>query len=102
MAVIDPKHFPIIPPTPGPEIAPARALAMPPIEVRRQGIIPCRRCAFFVEGSGAWVATQKAQGVAIHGACALHRKREDVFSDHGCGDGLLREEAAPLPPEVET
>ena len=56
----------------------------------RYGIIPCRRCAFF----------EKAPEVPA-GACCLHPMPVVKGEESGCGDGLLREEAAPLPPERE-
>ncbi len=65
----------------------------------RYGIIPCRRCAFFV---------RYLTGNDL-GQCQRFAPRQDengvvwpeVNQCHGCGDGLLREEAAPLPPEPE-
>ncbi len=65
----------------------------------RYGIIPCRRCAFYV---------RYLTGNDL-GQCqrfAPHQNEEgvvwpEVHQSHGCGDGLLREEAAPLPPERE-
>ena len=67
---------------------------------KRYGIIPCRRCVFFVPAKG------ERSGV---GKC--HRNSPPLGTEYapfptmsersGCGDGLLREEAAPLPPERE-
>lgn len=62
---------------------------------RRYGIIPCRRCAFFVPGYPL------PNGAVYGGLCARSQKAMDKTVDDGCGDGLLREEAAPLPPERE-
>lgn len=66
-------------------------------EPKRYGIIPCRRCAFFVQ-----FITSETMG-----QCQRFAPRQneagvvwpEVHRDHGCGDGLLREEAAPLPEE---
>ncbi len=67
---------------------------------KRYGIIPCRRCAFFA---------RYVVGDDNLGNCQRFAPRQNeegvvwpvVHEDHGCGDGLLREEAAPLPPERE-
>ncbi len=65
-------------------------------EPRRYGIIPCRRCAFFVHVAGD---TGKCWR---HAPVVLPSGRSELpvgFMHGGCGDGLLREEAAPLPEE---
>lgn len=56
---------------------------------RRYGIIPCSRCVFF----------ERNDEVRSVGACCLHPVTVVKGAESGCGDGLLREEAAPLPEE---
>lgn len=68
-------------------------------ELKRYGIIPCRRCAFYVRyltGNDLgqcqrFAPRQNEEGVVW----------PEVHQSHGCGDGLLREEEAPLPPETK-
>lgn len=69
-----------------------------PAPPTRYGIIPCARCAFFVPMKDT-----------AYGSCRRHVPKPlemgtynaapGVHRNFGCGDGLLREEAAPLPPE---
>ena len=70
---------------------------------RRYGIIPCRRCAF-------WVSSPPDKNP--RGYCQRHAPPPKTggseavewpitYDSEGCGDGLLREEAAPLPPEQQ-
>lgn len=79
---------------------------LPPGEIKfmRQGIIPCGRCAFF--GTSIF---GKSDPISTRGTCraksaTAFKRWAEVSSDpeigDGCGEGLLREEAAPLPPEV--
>lgn len=72
----------------------SRPLPQPPAP-KRYGIIPCRRCAFFVP------VHRLPDGSVYDGKCAHDPKTLDKSIDNGCGDGLLREEAAPLPPEQQ-
>ena len=67
----------------------SRPLPQPPAP-KRYGIIPCRRCAFFDVAPNA-----------VYGKCMRHVDERTKNRLAGCGDGLLREEAAPLPPEQE-
>jgi len=85
-----------------------------PVNVVRQGIIPCGRCAFFVPNPPPQSVPLGVQETRTWGTC---RARQPIFDNrretygwpfvdadpkrrHGCGEGLLREEAAQLPPEV--
>lgn len=75
---------------------------------KRYGIIPCRRCAFWSplrDGAsiGKCLANspdrfQKHQAYDME---ASNGAWPTTWNTYGCGDGLLREEAAPLPPEQE-
>lgn len=75
----------------------------------RQGIIPCARCAFF--DACIFTANQPRGHCRVRPPVArmTHRQADEdgdavwpiVSADDGCGEGLLREEAAPLPPKVQ-
>jgi len=83
---------------------------------KRYGIIPCSRCAFWClppHGDDEEVTVgQCRRHPAVFPATEdfnriYNQEQRDEFtgfwpatcSGEGCGDGLLREEAAPLPPE---
>lgn len=68
-------------------------------ELKRYGIIPCSRCAFFVPSRPG--VADLLDGQWFDGQCALHPVVVTKTINDGCGDGLLREEAAPLPPETK-
>lgn len=80
-----------------------------PVNVVRHGIIPCGRCAFF--DACTFTANQPRGHCRVRPPVArmTHRQADEdgdavwpiVSADDGCGEGLLREEAAPLPPEVQ-
>lgn len=72
-------------------------LTVPP-PPKRYGIIPCRRCAFYRPSNGETYGkchrNSPPFGIEYAHFPTMHEKS-------GCGDGLLREEAAPLPPEQQ-
>ena len=82
---------------------------------QRQGIIPCGRCAFFVPDPPPTCVPMGVQEKRAGGTCRIRHpifdgRREayawplvdaDPKRRHGCGEGLLREHAAPLPPETK-
>ena len=74
------------------------------IKFMRQGMIPCGRCAFFEPSQMAKKDPTWTDGTCRAKSPAKNETWPEVDSDpdrgHGCGEGLLREEAAPLPPEV--
>ena len=79
--------------------------AAPP---HRYGIIPCRRCAFWTRILDTDIGDcrlSRPNFVKVHEDRRLETPTgwwpTTVGTDDGCGDGLLREEAAPLPPEKE-
>lgn len=66
---------------------------------KRYGIIPCRRCAFF--NSRFKLCMRHPPTIGSDGDALFPEVIGFVMDPTGCGDGLLREEAAPLPPEQQ-
>jgi hypothetical protein len=79
------------------ELEDARSQSQP----RRYGIIPCRRCAFFRADNrdAEWMGQCMRRPPTYDQETGASRFLEVAPKRDGCGDGLLREEAARLPEE---
>lgn len=72
-------------------------------ELKRYGIIPCSRCAFFRPEDVHPGGNRYGRGTCRRQSpkrASWPEVNDDPDQGHGCGEGLLREEAAPLPPET--
>lgn len=72
-------------------------------ELKRYGIIPCSRCAFFRPEEIHPGGNRYGRGTCRRESpkrSSWPEVSDDPDQGHGCGEGLLHEEAAPLPAET--